>query len=279
MASDPNPSNPATSNLISTQSVRRVPWASETLQENGDASEHINGHASQSHPQSLSQLCISPSDPKSPAGISIRAFFLGVALGISFSLVVFSLSFSSPLWRPPFFLLTLSLFHFLEYYATARYNSSAATTSAFLLSSNGIAYNIAHTLSFLESFIRNYYFFSSSTDLLSLSPHTICLTIGIILTLLGQVTRTVAMAHAGSNFNHLVQSTKKQGHVLVTDGIYAWLRHPSYFGFFWWGLGTQLVLGNAFCLIGYAIVLWRFFRKRIESEYLCHLCVDTSRTK
>lgn len=73
------------------------------------------------------------------------------------------------------------------------------------------------------------------------------------------------MLHAGSNFNHLVQKEKKAGHVLVTGGVYRYLRHPSYFGFFWWGLGTQVVLGNAVCLVGYAVVLWRFFRRRIES--------------
>lgn len=83
---------------------------------------------------------------------------------------------------------------------------------------------------------------------------------------LGQGTRTAAMVHAGSNFSHLVQSRKKAGHVLVTGGVYGWLRHPSYFGFFWWGLGTQVVLGNAVCLVGYAIVLWKFFESRIKSE-------------
>lgn len=76
------------------------------------------------------------------------------------------------------------------------------------------------------------------------------------------------MLHAGSNFNHLVQKEKRAGHVLVTGGVYRYLRHPSYFGFFWWGLGTQVVLGNAVCLVGYAVVLWRFFRRRIESESL-----------
>ncbi len=84
----------------------------------------------------------------------------------------------------------------------------------------------------------------------------------------GQGTRTTAMIHAGSNFNHLIQSKKKEGHVLVTGGIYKYLRHPSYFGFFWWGLGTQVVLGNAVCLVGYAVVLWRFFKRRIESAYI-----------
>lgn len=95
------------------------------------------------------------------------------------------------------------------------------------------------------------------------------LAVGFAMLAVGQATRTMAMAHAGSNFNHLVQSTKKQGHELVTDGIYAWLRHPSYFGFWCWGLGTQLVLGNRVCLVGYAVVLWRFFSRRIVREWFC----------
>lgn len=83
----------------------------------------------------------------------------------------------------------------------------------------------------------------------------------------GQIVRSLAMAHAAGNFNHHVQSRWKDGHVLVTDGIYAVFRHPSYFGFFWWGLGTQLVLGNFVCFLLYAVVLWRFFAKRIEREF------------
>ena len=29
-----------------------------------------------------------------------------------------------------------------------------------------------------------------------------------------------------------------------------------------------MVLGNAVCLVGYAVVLWRFFRRRIESMFV-----------
>lgn len=74
------------------------------------------------------------------------------------------------------------------------------------------------------------------------------------------------MSQAGSNFNHTVQQQRKSGHELVTQGLYGVLRHPSYFGFWWWGLGTQMVLGNAICFVGYAVVLWRFFSGRIEKE-------------
>ncbi len=74
------------------------------------------------------------------------------------------------------------------------------------------------------------------------------------------------MAQAGTNFNHNIQVKKSKEHELVTDGIYAYLRHPSYFGFFWWGLGTQVVMGNVVSLAAYAGVLWVFFSRRITSK-------------
>lgn len=74
------------------------------------------------------------------------------------------------------------------------------------------------------------------------------------------------MAIAGTNFNHTVQTKRNEGHTLVTSGIYGWLRHPSYFGFFWWGVGTQVVLGNVLCGMAYTVILWSFFRSRIRKE-------------
>ncbi|KAM0793958.1 Isoprenylcysteine carboxyl methyltransferase family-domain-containing protein, partial [Usnea florida] len=204
---------------------------------------------------------------KNPAAISLRAFALGFILSSSL-LTTLYLSPGTALWRLPFFLLLLSLFHFLEFYTTALSNPSAATVSAFLLSSNGKAYNIAHGLAFLECFLHHHYFPTAYTDTLGLPAalHTPWLVLGAAMLLVGQATRTIAMMHAGTNFNHLIQHKKKKGHVLVTGGIYRYLRHPSYFGFFWWGMGTQVVLGNAVCLVGYAVVLRRFFRRRIERE-------------
>ena len=81
------------------------------------------------------------------------------------------------------------------------------------------------------------------------------------------------MAQAGTNFNHQVQSRRNEGHELVTTGLYAWLRHPSYFGFFWWGLGTQVVLGNIVSFLGYLGVLWYFFSTRIRRKLISLLLV------
>ena len=48
------------------------------------------------------------------------------------------------------------------------------------------------------------------------------------------------MFTAGSNFNHVVQNEKSETHTLVTSGVYAWFRHPSYVGWFYWSIGTQV---------------------------------------
>ncbi|KAJ5283566.1 hypothetical protein N7497_001475 [Penicillium chrysogenum] len=218
---------------------------------------------------------IYPDGKMSLAGISLRAMLLGTSLGLSASIALFlSTVYYTPLWRVPFFIASLSLFHFLEFYVTAQYNTRYATVSAFLLSSNGWAYNVAHGSAIVECIVSHVFwpgqtaagrmitvtepFFRSSVSLL--------LIVGFMLLLIGQVIRTVAMAQAASNFNHHVQSQHQEGHVLVNTGLYRYLRHPSYFGFFWWGLGTQLVLGNMVCFVGYALVLWQFFSSRIKRE-------------
>jgi protein-S-isoprenylcysteine O-methyltransferase len=59
---------------------------------------------------------------------------------------------------------------------------------------------------------------------------------------------------------------KRQDHVLITTGIYAYMRHPSYFGFYWWAVGTQLLLCNPICVFGFLYALHRFFKDRIEEE-------------
>jgi len=74
------------------------------------------------------------------------------------------------------------------------------------------------------------------------------------------------MIKAASNFSHVVAFRKNAGHLLVRDGIYAWFRHPSYAGFFYWALGTQLVLQNPLSFCVYFVLLMRFFSSRIRAE-------------
>merc|ERR1712013_64978 len=90
--------------------------------------------------------------------------------------------------------------------------------------------------------------------------------IGLSLVIAGQGIRSAAEFTAGSNFTHLGAVDKRSEHRLVTKGIYAKLRHPSYFGYFIWAIGTQMLLGNPFCTVAYAAVTWKFFSERIEFE-------------
>lgn len=205
-----------------------------------------------------------PGQPRSLSGIGFRAFALGQALGLSLAAAAYLAFVShSAAWRAPFFVTTLSLFHFLEFWTTARFNTPSAKTRSFLFS-NGKEYQIAHSTAMFE-YLVTHFVFPGWHDKVNFVGLTAAL--GIALIAVGQTVRSVAMAQAGTNFNHLVQSSKKSDHELVTDGIYAVLRHPSYFGFFWWGLGTQLMLGNVVCFFIYAAVLWRFFSHRIMREY------------
>lgn len=45
-----------------------------------------------------------------------------------------------------------------------------------------------------------------------------------------------------------------------------WFRHPSYAGFYYWALGTQLVLQNPLTFILFSILLWNFFYKRTRGQ-------------
>ncbi|KAJ5387033.1 hypothetical protein N7509_009574 [Penicillium cosmopolitanum] len=236
--------------------------------ESGFFPNHSPNNTSTATTTPLDPSSIYPNGRKSLSGISLRAFALGTSLGLSTSLTIY-LAFApgtstSPTWRLPFFITTLSLFHFLEFFITAHYNTTTATVSSFLLTSNGWAYNAAHGSALLECALSLWLWPNSPTRSSPAGP--VCVVLGFILVILGQIIRSLAMAHAAANFNHHVQSRHKDGHVLVTSGVYAVLRHPSYFGFFWWGLGTQLVLGNVVCFVLYGVVLWRFFASRIRTE-------------
>ena len=88
--------------------------------------------------------------------------------------------------------------------------------------------------------------------------------IGSAFMLVGHIFRLGAFISAKSNFHHIVQFKKKSTHVLVTDGIYKYSRHPSYFGFFMFAIGSQIALGNSVCILAHAITLWKFFYDRIQ---------------
>ncbi|KAJ5084193.1 hypothetical protein NUU61_008772 [Penicillium alfredii] len=280
----PSPGNPIISWPIERTSHTNEPgWRPPPVtrrRSSSSSSSSSNNSASTSSTSSSREVDIGatnyPGGKMALDGIALRAFLLGTTLGGTLGLALFLGSvYETALWRVPFFIGALSIFHFLEFWVTARYNTRYATVSAFLLSSNGWAYNAAHGSAVVECVVSHLLWPGrqsalarslSFTEPITGTSVSVLLLAGFFLVVLGQVVRTLAMAQAASNFNHHVQVEHKQGHVLVKSGLYRFFRHPSYFGFFWWGLGTQLVLGNVLCLVGYAAVLWRFFSSRIKRE-------------
>ncbi|KAI1078374.1 ICMT-domain-containing protein [Whalleya microplaca] len=206
-----------------------------------------------------------PGQPKSLEGIAIRSFCLGITLASSvISMVLILVLTSSPLWRLPFFFAALSAFHFLEFWTTAKYNTPVATIGSFLLTANWPAYAIAHASASIECLFTKLLF--PNRNWAPYYTGHLVLFLGLVLVFLGQFVRSAAMVQAGQSFNHTVQHRKKDTHTLVTTGLYAFLRHPAYFGFFYWGIGTQMVLGNPICFVAYTIVLWKFFSSRVKHE-------------
>ena len=87
-----------------------------------------------------------------------------------------------------------------------------------------------------------------------------------VLVFLFYSVRVLAMVQCGSNFSLQIEVVHRQEHVLVQHGVYRYLRHPSYFGWFWRTVFSQFLLMNPICAIGFTVVAWRFFQQRIASE-------------
>jgi protein-S-isoprenylcysteine O-methyltransferase len=228
-----------------------------------------------------------PGGPASLVSIGVQSLCLGSLLGICLSLIAYTTLVSpTPLFRVPLFLAICTVFHFLEFHSTARWNSALADKSSFLIVSNGVAQGVAYAVALVEAGVRevgwrrSWWGFAEGRAWM-VGEQAWVLVSGLLLVGVGQGARSLAMREAGTSFNHLgessswrlakrpltrlltVQYYKKDNHVLVTSGIYARVRHPSYFGFFYWALGTQLVLGNYLSFFAYALALWRFFSHRV----------------
>ncbi|XP_021897015.1 protein-S-isoprenylcysteine O-methyltransferase A-like isoform X4 [Carica papaya] len=89
---------------------------------------------------------------------------------------------------------------------------------------------------------------------------------GLLMVIIGEIIRKMAIITAGQSFTHLIKVHHEESHKLITHGVYRFMRHPSYCGFFVWSVGTQVMLCNPLSTIVFALVVWRFFAKRIPYE-------------
>ncbi|KAI0650747.1 ICMT-domain-containing protein [Trametes meyenii] len=198
--------------------------------------------------------------PNTPLSASLVSFLLGSVFSLGVLLFVTD-GFGRYWWSTSqlgFYLAAWSAFHWGEFAVTAGWNRDKCSVDSFLLE-NGAFYHIAHSIALLE-YLVTLYFKPQWKQQPYVTP------IGVVVTIIGQALRSTAMIHAASNFSHTLAFRKAEGHVLVTNGIYRWFRHPSYAGFFYWALGTQLVLRNPISFVFFAGVLWRFFHQRIRAE-------------
>ncbi|CAL9735803.1 protein-S-isoprenylcysteine O-methyltransferase [Monosporozyma servazzii] len=194
-----------------------------------------------------------------PHEVTGTSFGLGILLGVSLGSLPF-------MHFKPFnlYIIALALFHFLEYYITAKYNPKKVNSQSFLIN-NGIEYTVAHTIAIFECLVEGWLFPRWKTYNHS-AFRQIIVTLGLTLLIVGQLVRSLAMYTAGKSFSHIVKVEKENDHKLVTNGVYLYFRHPSYFGFFWWAMGTQLLLLNPITSVAFAYVLHGFFSKRIPFE-------------
>lgn len=164
----------------------------------------------------------------------------------------------SNLW---FFILFLCIFHFMEYAFVCKFHFDKISFDSFLLNQSK-EYVFCQCFSIFEFLFCKLIGFDVS------SFYTIAF--GLTCVVIGQTFRSFAEFTAGTNFTHLVSMNKKVEHVLITEGVYSISRHPSYFGFFIWSIGSQILLGNVVSCVVFTIVLWKFFADRIyfEEKYL-----------
>lgn len=180
---------------------------------------------------------------------------------------------------------SVCIFHWLEFITTCIFNSSECTAESFLIahSSNYTAAVISSCLEFSIKFVyyitktiiwKFYNRHEAKTEVDGSSNinnrlSTLTITVWFValtILVLGQTLRTMAMQTAGRSFNHYIQTSKKDKHVLITHGVYKIWRHPSYVGYFYYTIALQLVLGNVVNTILLTIVSWNFFNRRIAYE-------------
>ena len=156
------------------------------------------------------------------------------------------------------YLITLCIYHYTEFFSELLFHFQDLQKDAFLIYQNK-KWVISTSVSFVETLLGTYFFHKYKNN-------KILFIVGLLMTIVGQYFRIAALFTGKSNFTHKIQLKKRKNHVLVKYGIYKICRHPSYFGFFIWSVGIEIMCVNPICTIGFAYILFLFFKDRIELE-------------
>ncbi|XP_056160332.1 protein-S-isoprenylcysteine O-methyltransferase A-like [Syzygium oleosum] len=154
-------------------------------------------------------------------------------------------------------LLSIIFFHGSEYIlAVAFHGRSNVTLKSLLISQN---YLLAMFFSLVE-YIVEVSLFPAWKEFWWISNF------GVAMIVVGEIIRKMAIITAGRSFTHLIKINHEDHHKLITHGIYRFIRHPGYCGFFIWSVGTQIMLCNPVSTFAFAAVVWHFFATRIPYE-------------
>ncbi|CAH0477587.1 unnamed protein product [Peronospora belbahrii] len=204
--------------------------------------------------------------------VALAAFGLGVFMTLHVSLLLYikfvALTDSSltalahSRWQClvqwSWYALALGFFHLMEFMLTAAYRPINVSYESFLLN-HSREYHLAVFLSSIEFWLELYF-------VPDWKLHSLVRPVGMGFVITGQFFRVAAMSTAATNFSHRIEYLKRKDHQLVTHGVYRFIRHPSYLGWFGWIVGSQILLANPICAVGYSIVAWSFFHDRIPYE-------------
>lgn len=200
------------------------------------------------------------------AKVAMVAIAIGLFLGVHLTLLVFALANGRTVMTQwCLYFVALLFYHCSEFYMTAKFNPRTLSSDSFLINQSK-QYMIAATVSWVEFWVECYFF-------PYLKGRWLFIGLGLAGVCIGQFFRSGAMWNAGSNFTHTIAYEKRPSHELVTTGFYRVSRHPSYFGWFWWSISTQVLLSNPICVPAYFWASHKFFSERIqeEEEILCKL--------
>jgi protein-S-isoprenylcysteine O-methyltransferase len=197
--------------------------------------------------------------PNSRVDLIIVILYSGSLGGLFYIGLTFIDSHLAPHFAPlGFYIILLSTFHFSEYFVTSITNPATLSLSSFLIDQSS-AYIIAISSSFVEYLLEAYL-------IPDFKKFNVISMLGLVVAASGELVRKSAMFTAGENFTHFISVTKSPDHQLVTHGIYSIFRHPSYAGWFYWAIGSQIMLLNPICVVLFAVISYKFFKDRIVYE-------------
>ncbi|KAK3033692.1 hypothetical protein RJ639_033916 [Escallonia herrerae] len=145
---------------------------------------------------------------------------------------------------------------FSEYILALAIHGPHVTLKSLLISKN---YLLAMVCSLIEYLVEIYFF-------PELKEYWYISNLGLAMVVIGEIIRKLAIITAGQAFTHLIKISHEEHHKLVTHGVYRFVRHPGYCGFFIWSIGTQIMLCNPISTVVFAFVVWQFFSQRIPYE-------------